>query len=89
MSKLKFPGGFHQSPKTIFGKLEEIGIPVAKSLQHYPWFIVYDMEALLLKSDTAEQSIWKTEHRPVSVCINSNVPEFEGIKLVSNQTKMS
>ena len=24
MSKLKFPGGFHQSPKTIFGKLEEI-----------------------------------------------------------------
>lgn len=40
------------------------------------------MEALILKSDNAEQSIWKTEHRPVSVCINSNVPEFEDIKFI-------
>ena len=75
MTKLKFPGGFHSSPKTIFEKLGEIGIRVEKSLQHYPWLIVYDMEALLLRSDTEDQSIWKTEHRPVSVCINSVVSE--------------
>ena len=82
LTKLNFPGGFHSSPKTIFEKLAEIGIPVEKSLQHYPWLIVYDMEALLLTSETKEQSIWKTEHRPVSVCINSNVPEFEDVKFI-------
>lgn len=81
-TKLVFPGGFHSSPKTIFEKLEELGIQVEQQLRHYPWLIVYDMEALLLKQTDAAQSIWQSEHCPISVCINSNVSEFEEVKFI-------
>ena len=80
-SKLKFPGGFYSSPKNIFEKLSEIGIKVDQSLQIYPWIIVYDMEALLL-NNKSKNSMWKTEHRPISVCLASNVPGFEAIKFI-------
>ena len=82
MTKYNFPGGFYSSPKTIFGKLCEIGIQVDKQLQPYLRLIVYDMEALLLECKNADQSIWKTEHHPVSVCINSNVPGFNDVHFI-------
>ena len=82
MTKFNFPGGFHSSPKTIFEKLGEIGIQVEKQLQHYPWLIVYDMEALLLQCQSAHQSIYKNEHRPVSVCIDSNVPGYDDARFI-------
>ena len=81
LSTLKFPGGYYAPPKTIFEKLSEIGITVEKSLQHYPWMIVYDMEAMLLKQNE-DQSIWSHEHRPISVCLTSNVSGFEDIKFI-------
>ncbi|MEW8545912.1 MAG: hypothetical protein AB2693_20510 [Candidatus Thiodiazotropha sp.] len=81
VTSLKFSGGFYSAPKTIFEKLSEIGIEVEKPLQHYPWMIVYDMESLLLDKSN-EGTMWKTEHRPVSVCINSNVSEFENVKFI-------
>ena len=80
-SSLKFPGGFYSSPKTIFEKLTELGIQVDQSLQNYPWVITYDMEALLHNSDF-QNSMWKTEHQPISVCLTSNVPEFEDVHFI-------
>ena len=82
MTKYNFPRGFYSSPQTIFEKLREIGIQVDKQLQHYLWLIVYDMEVLLLECKKADQSIWKTEHTPVSVCINSNVPGFNDVHFI-------
>ena len=75
LSALKFPGGYCSPPKTIFEKLSEIGITVDKSLQHYPWTIVYDMEAILLDQNDESHSIWTNEHQPISVALASNVPE--------------
>ena len=36
--------------------------------------IVYDMEAIFYKNGS--------EHRPISVCINSDVLEFEDVKFI-------
>ena len=72
---LKLPGGYYSPPKTIFEKISEIGITVDKSLQHYPWTIVYDMEAILLDQNDESHSIWTNEHQPISVALASNVPE--------------
>lgn len=82
MTKYNFPGGFYSSPKTIFENLGKIGIQVDKQLQHYLWLIVNDMEALLSECKNADQSIWKTEHRPISVCSNSNVPGFNDVHFI-------
>ena len=68
--------------KPYLKKISEIGITVDKSLQHYPWTIVYDMEAILLDQNDESHSIWTNEHQPISVALASNVPEYEDIKFI-------
>ena len=63
MTTLKFPGGFYSPPKTIFEKLSEIGITVDKALQHYPWMVVYDMEAIFSQIEMAMRSFDKLERK--------------------------
>ena len=46
-TKHQFPGGFYSSPKTIFDKLEEHEIVVPITERIFPWFLVFDFEAML------------------------------------------
>ena len=46
-TRFVYPGGFHKQSKTIFEELSYYGIHCPE--QVYPWFVVYDYEALLHK----------------------------------------
>lgn len=70
-------GAFYRPSKTIFEELSYFGINCKNRV--YPWFIVYDFEALLHKvqDQRSEKVEWTQEHMPISVSICSNVPGFE------------
>ena len=78
-TKHQFPGGFYSSPKTIFDKLEEHGIIVPAEDRIFPWFLVFDFEAMLISTQEpkSEKLIWAAEHVPISVSICSNVDGFQ------------
>jgi hypothetical protein len=71
-----FKGGFHSNPKTIFDKLEEQGIHVQDRV--YPWFVVYDFEAMLvpIKESNSAKLTWTQRHEPISVSVYSNIDGF-------------
>ena len=46
-TEYEFPGGFHKMSPSIFDRLEEFDIVVPEVNRLYPWFIVYDFEAIL------------------------------------------
>ena len=76
-----YPGGLYKSPLTIFEEIKlTLGIEVPKELQVYPYFAVYDFEALLEKVGTGEEeegrSIWTAKHVPICVSVCSNVPGY-------------
>ena len=73
-----FPGGFHKHQETIFDKLESLTIYVPECDIYYPTFIVWDMEAILMKTSTSctDQMNFLSKHIPVSVSISSNVEGF-------------
>ena len=85
-TKPKYPGGYFQSSKTIFQKLEDFGIVVPQAEQFYPWFITFDMEAMLIKihEKSSEKLTWTEKHVPISVSVCSNVPEFTSPKCFVN-----
>ena len=81
-TKYIFPGGFYKSKATIFERLESIGIYVPNNLRYYPYFLVWDMEAMLRKTlddnqTSTKQLQWISKHIPVSVSIASNIPQHE------------
>ena len=55
------------------------GIIIGSISRLYPYFAVWDMEALLLKSNekVTDNLEWVSRHIPISVSIASNVPGFE------------
>ena len=76
--KCFFPGGFFQSQKTVFEELEDFGVFVPENLRLYPFFAVFDFEAMLVKSAdrVSEKLKFTYRHHPISVSINSNVAEY-------------
>ncbi|CAG2202432.1 MIZ1 [Mytilus edulis] len=72
----RFKGGFYSNPKTIFDKLEEHGIRVQDRL--YPWFVVYDFEAMLvsMQESNSAKLTWTQRHEPISISVCSNVEGF-------------
>lgn len=83
-----FPGRFYEKKKTIFGELREIDVIVQKSDEYFPWFIVFDFEAIFKKvnesSVTSKLQIERI-HQPISVSICSNVPDFENELFILNE----
>lgn len=75
-TKRRFPGGFYSSPQTIFDRLEQYSIVIPESQRFYEWFLVYDLESMLVPLNTQDTSnLQYTEsHVPISVSICSNVP---------------
>lgn len=78
LTKYEFPGGFYTSPKTVFDKLEEYGIDVPRKERIFPWFVVYDFEAMLVPilDEGTEKLTWTAKHVPISVSICSNVDDL-------------
>ena len=78
-TKHQFPGGFYSSPKTIFDKLEEHDIVIPAEERIFPWFLVFDFEAMLTSAQesNSEKLVWIAEHVPISVSICSNVDGFQ------------
>ena len=78
-TKYSFPGGFYSNSTTLFDKLKSLNIHVPLDCQFYDKFIVWDMEAILLKSnvDKTEKLTWISQHHPISVSIASNVENFQ------------
>jgi hypothetical protein len=72
----------YERPKSIFEELEEHGYDAKERL--FPWFIVFDMEALLIPLDDTDATnlTWTHKHQPISVSINSNVPGFSEVKCI-------
>jgi hypothetical protein len=83
-TKLRFPRGYFEPPKLVFDKLEDICIKVDISLQNFPLFATFDLEAALKhvngNNDKCLQKI--TEHHPISVSICSNVDEYTNPKFI-------
>ena len=77
--KLDFPGGFYNQTDTIFNELETFGIDVSDVEKIYPYYAVWDMEALLMKTNykTSPNLEWVSRHLPISVSIASNIPPYE------------
>ena len=75
-TKYIYPGGFFKAQQTIFEKLEECDIQVPPEEQIFPWFIVYDFEAMLQKLDAPgdRRLQYTAKHVPISVSLCSNVP---------------
>ena len=82
--KLVFPGGFVSIHQNIFDQLKEFGFETKNT--HYPWFIVYDFEAIQPPVQSAGDSKLQhiREHIPVSVSVCSNVPGFTEPKCFVN-----
>ena len=78
LAEHRFPGGFYTAPKTIFDKLEENGIHIPKQKRLFPWFIVYDFEAMLIpiQGEGSVKLAWTAKHVPISVSISSNVDGY-------------
>ena len=78
-TKHQFPGGFYSPPKTIFDKLEEHDIVIPAEERIFPWFLVFDFEAMLTSAQVSnsEKLVWTAEHVPISVSICSNVDGFQ------------
>ena len=76
-TKYVYPGGFYSPPKTVFEELEEINIYVDQSQRTYPWFIVFDFEAMLTKTPghCTKKQQFINQHIPISVSLCSNIPD--------------
>ena len=86
-TEYEFPGGVHKMTPSMFDCLEEFDIMVLEKEYLYPWFLVYDFEAIL--SHATEQQAtpwlkWLRKHEPVSVSIASNMAGSEEAKCFVN-----
>ena len=83
-----FPGGIHKNPRTIFEKLEEIGICVSANERFFSYCACYDFEAYFSPENLPESGpklSFEARHVPLSVGIATNVPNFEnGVCFVTN-----
>ena len=86
-TKMIFPGGFYKTNDTIFEKIRSLGIDLHEDDLYCPYFAVWDMEAMLIKSQTSSNDRklqWLAQHVPISVSIASNVKDFESPKCFVN-----
>ena len=79
-TNLVFPGGFQNTYHTIFDKIQSLNIDIPEDDRYFPYYAVWDMEAILLKTESesnAESKLkWISQHIPISVSVASNVSSF-------------
>ena len=77
-NKWKYPGVYYKASESIFEELESYEIFVSKEERIYPWFIVFDMESVLINEEYNTQAhSFNKRHKPISVGICSNVDDFQ------------
>ena len=78
--KHSFPGGGvgNQSYKTLFTKIEDLGVNIPEDLRFYPYKITYDFETLFAPCPKENAPKLKYENIliPASVSVCSDVPGF-------------
>jgi len=81
-----FPGGVYYVKKTIFEQLEDFDIIVDD--RYCPYLAVCDFEALLIKSEVkqSEKLMYTAEHRHLSCAVHTNVPGFEPVCFVEENS---
>ena len=91
-TKLIFPGGFHNTNQTIFDKLHSLNINIPERDRYYPYYAVWDMEAVLSKNDSEPNKNsklkWISQHIPISVSVASNVSNYRSPKCFVNQNSV-
>ena len=78
VTKFKFPGGHYKASNTVFDEMEKLGIVVEED-RFFPWFAVYDFEAMLMdheNPDATGKLKWTHTHQPVSFSVSANVEGF-------------
>ena len=75
-----YPGGVYRNPKTVFEKLQDIGIHIDPKDRFYPYTTVYDFECYFdcqgLPNDT-DLLHFQARHEPLGVSVASTVPGHE------------
>ena len=80
-----FPGGIYIPQKSVFEKLEQIGIHVPTNLRIYPYRIFYDSESFLkpIKESSDSGCMRLTsKHCLASLAYTSNVPGHTDVKCI-------
>ncbi len=80
-----FPGGIYVPAKSIFQRLEQVGVHVPASLRMYPYRIFYDTEAMLKPINKESESgclIHTSKHSLASLAYTSNVPGYTDVKCI-------
>ena len=75
----KFPGGVYRPAPSLFEQLEEQGIVVPDHLKYFPYWVMYDIEAMLVPQqdqNNTDKLEWTGKHIPASVSICLNVPSL-------------
>lgn len=78
-SKIMLQSGLFSLPKTIYEKLEQIGVYVPIKDRFFDFFVAYDLESALLKTKAVEESsklVWLQRHQCISCAFCSNVEDF-------------
>ena len=86
-TEYEYPGGFHKMTPSIFDRLEDFDITVPAEVCLYPWFIVYDFEAILSPINEEQPTPrlkWLRKHKTISVSVTFNVAGFEEAKCFVN-----
>nr|XP_039250892.1 uncharacterized protein LOC120328465 [Styela clava]XP_039250893.1 uncharacterized protein LOC120328465 [Styela clava]XP_039250895.1 uncharacterized protein LOC120328465 [Styela clava]XP_039250896.1 uncharacterized protein LOC120328465 [Styela clava]XP_039250897.1 uncharacterized protein LOC120328465 [Styela clava]XP_039250898.1 uncharacterized protein LOC120328465 [Styela clava]XP_039250899.1 uncharacterized protein LOC120328465 [Styela clava]XP_039250900.1 uncharacterized protein LOC1203 len=81
--KEKFISGVYENQKTVFERLEDFNINIPLNQQYYPFRVTFDFECYFpITNEIKDTKCTKylKEHVPLSVAINSNVPEFTDAK---------
>ena len=85
-TKHQFPGGFHTLKRSIFDALYDMNIIVDEENRFFPFFIVFDFEAMLenVNIQPSEKLCIEKLHRPISVSVCSNVNGYEDEYFILN-----
>ena len=76
-----YKGGVYNVKKSVFQRLSEVGIHVAKHLTIYPYKIVFDFESYFVKSREKTHSVhsatlMELDHVPLSASVSSDFPGY-------------
>ena len=75
-----YPGGVYRNPKTVFEKLQDMGIHIDLNDRFYPYTTVYDFECYFdgqgLPNNT-NLLHFQARHKPFSVSVASIVPGYK------------
>ena len=81
VTEMKYSTGILKPPVGVWDRVElETGLCIPTSLRFYPYWMTYDIESLLLKSDLPQSTTTTTyhsRHELVSVSVCTNIPGYE------------